>query len=407
MPDPALAPTEGYTPARILQRIQTYEDLGIHHTGWPADDATSAWLIEELAAAGVTAAADRFAFPRVEVRRAEVRVGRDRIEGVPLHDGGFTDHGGIDGELCEDDDDDVFGKIVLATSALRGLPDWTDPALGARFEELLDRGCLGLILPRGDRDRQIVLRNAHAIDRPHHLPVLQIAPRDVPALQAQIMIRGEVVLEADGERLRSNATNVLATIEGSDPSLSPLGIVTPKSGWYTCSAERGGGIAIFLALAESLGHAQRQGQLPRTVHLLASSGHELDFYGARAYARTHRANIADAAAWLHLGASIGAREPRAAAASSDDALNAVLTAALATEEIALAEHRAPGPALGGEALVISDLGTRYVSFLGGHAYFHSPSDTVANAVDADAVARWARSSLQVFNAMLELRSSDD
>ena len=83
--------TDGSDSARILERIQAFEDFGIHRTGWPADDATSQWLIDELAAAGVTSEAERFAFPRVEVRRAEVRVGSDRIEGVPLHDGGFTD----------------------------------------------------------------------------------------------------------------------------------------------------------------------------------------------------------------------------------------------------------------------------------------------------------------------------
>ena len=395
--------TTGYDPAGIESRIQAFEDLGIHRTGWPADDQTTQWLIDELAAAGVEAEAERFSFPRVEVRRAEVRVGGERIEGVPLHDGGFTDAGGIDGELCEDTDDDLFGKIVLATSMLRGTPEWAERELSTRIEELTDRGCVGLILPRGDRDGAIVLRNAARIDSPQSLPVLQIAPRDAGTLQSQIVIRGEVDLEVDGERLRSNATNVIATIEGSDPDATPIGIVTPKSGWYTCAAERGGGIAIFLALAESLGAAQPR----RTVHLLASSGHELDFYGIRSYARVHRANIAGAAAWLHLGASIGAREPRAAVAASDEELDEATTRALAAERIEPAEQRPPGPSLGGEALVVSELGSRYVSFLGGHAYFHSPNDVVAKAVDAEHVARWARASREVLGALLALEGGED
>lgn len=393
-----LALTDGYQPARIEARIQAFEDFGVHRTGWPADDQTTRWLIDELAAAGIDAESERFKFPRVEVRRAEVRVGSDRIEGVPLHDAGFTDIGGIDGEICEDTDDDPFGKIVLATSALRGSEEWADAALGDRIEELTDRGCVGLIVPRGDRDGAIVLRNAHRIESPHVLPVLQIAPRDAATLQSQIVIGGEVVLEADGERLRSNATNVLATITGSDAELAPIGIVTPKSGWFTCAAERGGGIAVFLALAESLAAEPPR----RTVHLLASSGHELDFYGIRSYARTHREHIAGAAAWLHLGASIGAREPRAAVAASDDALNALMLAAVEAEQLEPAMRRPPGPSQGGEALIISELKTRYVSFLGGHAYFHSPNDTVANAVDAEHVARWARAARAVLEGMLTL-----
>jgi hypothetical protein len=401
--DPQLPLTPGYEPARIEARIQAFEDLGIHRTGWPADDQTTQWLIDELAAAGVESESERFSFPRVEVRRAEVRVGTDRIEGVPLYDAGFTDAGGLDGEICEDTDDDPFGKIVLATSALRDAPEWADRELGNRIDEFAQRGCLGLIVPRGDRDREIVLRNAHRIESPHVLPVLQIAPRDTATLQSQIVIGGEVDFEADGDRLRSNATNVLATIEGTDPDLSPIGIVTPKSGWFTCAAERGGGIAVFLALAESLA----VNPLPRTVHLLASSGHELDFYGIRSYARTHRDHIAGAAGWLHLGASIGAREPRPAVAASDDALDELMIAAVEAQQLEPAVHRPPGPSQGGEALIISELKTRYVSFLGGHAYFHSPNDTVAKAVDADHIARWAHASRSVVDGLLTLEGEAD
>ena len=390
--------TAGYDPATIEARIQAFEDLGIHRTGWPADDQTTQWLIDELAAAGIAAEAERFQFPRVEVRRAEVRVGGDRIEGVPLHDAGFTDMGGIDGEICEDTDEDPFGKIVLATSVLRGDPAWADRQLGSRIDELTQRGCVGLIIPRGDRDGEIVLRNAHRIESPHVLPVLQIAPRHAPTLQSQIMIRGEVEFEADGERLRSNASNVIATVEGSDPDRSPIGIVTPKSGWFTCAAERGGGIAVFLALAESLGQASP----PRTVHLLASSGHELDFYGVRSYGRVHRANVTGAAAWLHLGASIGAREPRPAVSASDDELNDLMLAAVDAEALEPAERRPPAPVGGGEAQVIGEIGGRYVSFLGGHAYFHSPNDVVAKAVEAAHVARWARAARTVIEGLLAL-----
>ncbi len=398
-----LALSTGYDPARIEERIQAFEDLGIHRTGWPADDQTTQWLIDELAEAGVDAQAERFAFPRVEVARAEVRVGGERIEGVPLYDGGFTDAGGIDGELCDDTDDDPLGKIVLASSLLRDAPEWSEPELPVRIEELIDRGCVGLIVPRGDRDREIVLRDATRIDSPWLLPVLQIAPRDIGTLQSQIMIRGEVDLEINGDRLRSNATNVIATVEGVDPDAAPIGIVTPKSGWYTCAAERGGGIAIFLALAESLGAMPPR----RTVHLLASSGHELNIYGIRAYARTHRANMAAAAAWFHLGASIGAREANAVVVASDEELDHATSRALTAEQIEPVERRVPGPTAGGEVIVISELVTRYVSFIGGHPYLHSPNDVVAKAVDAEQVANWARASRHILGALLALEGEED
>jgi hypothetical protein len=80
--------TDGYSLARIESRIRHFESLGIHRTGWPADDQTSKWLIDELTAAGVTSEIERFHFPRVEYRGASLTFGGERIEGVPLYDAG-------------------------------------------------------------------------------------------------------------------------------------------------------------------------------------------------------------------------------------------------------------------------------------------------------------------------------
>ena len=77
-------------------------------------------------------------------------------------------------------------------------------------------------------------------------------------------------------------------------------ISTPSSGWFTCAGERGPGIAALLALAE-WAHAR-----PDSLHYLfvATSGHELDFLGARLF---HEAQLAPpperTQVWLHLSAS--------------------------------------------------------------------------------------------------------
>ncbi|MCA9856781.1 MAG: hypothetical protein KC458_05840, partial [Dehalococcoidia bacterium] len=57
---------------------------------------------------------------------------------------------------------------------------------------------------------------------------------------------------------------------------------------------------------------------------------------------------------------------------------------------------------GGEARNIAEGGGRYVTFLGGHRYFHSPQDTVDVAVDAENVARWGQAAWTVLQGMLDL-----
>ncbi len=391
--------TPGYSARRIEERIRAFEEMGVHRTGWPADDQASRWLLGELRRAGITAERDRFAFPRVEYRGARLTIADRQIEGVPLYDAEFTEYGGISGELCESGDADPFGKIVVAPGGT-GAAEWRGPALAQRIADLASRGAVGVVLPQGDRDGQIALRNAVHLDRPHTLPALQIAARDGRALRTTIMIGAEGILEVDGERLRSTATNVTATIAGTDPEADAIGIVTPKSGWYACAAERGGGIAIWLALAESL---IASGAPRRTVHLLASSGHELDFWGIRSYARVHRERLADAAAWLHLGASLGASEGAGPiVAASDRGLAELAAGAVAHAEIEGVTEREPGPAAGGEARILSEAGTSYVSFLGPHAYFHSAGDTFDRAVDAGLAARWALAAREVLEGLLRL-----
>jgi hypothetical protein len=392
------APTPGLGPDAIEERIRAYESFGIHRTGTPGDDRTSTWLRDVLVAVGVNADTERFAFPRVEYRNARLTWPDGSIDGTPMYDGGFTDYGGVVGDLAEDSDPDPFGKILVATSALRGDRRWTAPMAREHYEALQEQGVLGIVVPSGDPEGEVILRNAEHIKTPFDVPVLQVSARDARRLtSALVMGNLEARIEVDGERLQSYATNAIATVEGRDASLAPVVVMTPKSGWFTCAAERGGGIAIWLGLAEA---AQAAG-LDRTVHFVASSGHELHHLGLEHYLHHRRGLIREAHAWLHLGASIGARYPNARMGAADEALHTLARESLAAAGVELdsVEVFPVGEAGGGEARNIAAEGGRFVTFLGGHRYFHSPQDTVEKAVDAASVARWGAAAWSILQRM--------
>ena len=391
----------GLSPSVIEERIRAFESFGIHRTGGTGDDRTSDWLRDTLAEVGVAGELERFKFPRVEYRAARLTWPDGTIDGTPMYDGGFTDFGGIEGELCEDSDPDPFGKIVVATSALRGDRRWTAPMAREHYDALAEQGIVGVVVPSGDPEGEVILRNAEHIKTPFNIPVLQVAAKDARRLTSSLVLGGvEATLEVDGERLQSNATNVVATVAGRDESLAPVVVMTPKSGWFTCAAERGGGIAIWLALAEAVAAISPR----RSVHFVASSGHELHHQGLFHYLANRHGIVKEAAAWLHLGASIGARYPNARLGGSDEylhelAISAVRDAGVDLDSIEVSAVGDPG---GGEARNIAEGGGRYVTFLGGHRYFHSPQDTVDIAVDAENVARWGQAAWTVLQGMLEL-----
>lgn len=388
----------GLDPARIEARIRAYEGFGIHRTGWPGDDRTTEWLVAGLRAAGVAAESERFSFPRVEVQRARLTWADGGVDGEPMYDGGFTRIGGVTGDLGEDNDTEPFGKILIATSALRGDRRWTAPDARAHYLGLQQEGVLGIVVPTGDPEGEIVLRNAEHIRQPFSLPVLQVAAKEARRLSSALLFGGEATIEIDGDRLNSRATNVVAMLPGTDQAAAPLVVMTPKSGWFTCAAERGGGLTIWLALAEGLAALPAR---RRTVHFVASSGHELHHAGLEEFMKKRAALPKGAHAWLHLGASIGAKHAVARMGAADEALHALTTAALASAGVEGYEAMGVGEPGGGEARNIHQYGGRYVTFLGGHRYFHSPQDTFDKACDPASVARWGTAMWTVLTGLLD------
>ncbi len=388
----------GLDPARIEARIRAYEGFGVHRTGWPGDDKTSEWLKAELIAAGVAAETERFSFPRVEVQRARLTWADGSVDGEPMFDGGFTRIGGLTGDLGEDDDPEPFGKILIATSALKADRRWVVPDARAHYAALENEGVLGIVVPTGDPDGEIVVRNAEHIRQPFGVPVLQVASKQARQLSAALVVGGEATLEIDGDRLSSRATNVIATLPGSDEAAAPLVVMTPKSGWFSCAAERGGGLTIWLALAEGLAALPAR---RRTVHFVASSGHELHHAGLEEFMKQRPALAKGAHAWLHLGASIGAKNAAARMGAADEALHGATTAALASAGVEGYEAMGVGEPGGGEARNIAQYGGRYVTFLGGHPYFHSPQDTFDRTCDPASVARWGTAMWTVLTGLLD------
>lgn len=372
------------TIAEAERRIRAYEAMGWHRTGWEADDQAADWLIEELRAAGIEAEEQRFTAPRWHWSgNVELRIGPWSIPGEPLSDGGLTPLDGIAGGVGFVDSADLGGYDGSSIAVWRRGPEDRDRMAAGVYDDLARLEAAGVrvvVLIMGDEHGSPVLRNAERPWDPIGLPVLQVAPENA---EVGVDWSEEATVVVEGRREEVEARNVIGEIPGTDSDAAPVALITPKSGWFTCAAERGGGIAVWLAVAERIAGGERP---RRTLRLVASSGHELHHLGLEAYLQSLGSAASEVSAWLHLGASIGARRGTPAVAASDDQLMAIARSALEDNGI----ERAPFP-VGtsgyGEARNIAEIGGRYISLLGGHPYFHSPNDTYANAVDPDLLQR--------------------
>ena len=91
------------------------------------------------------------------------------------------------------------------------------------------------------------------------------------------------VLSRTQRSKNTEACNVLTRIPGRDPHAPPLVIMTPRSSWWTSTAERGGGIAAWLACVRHF--AKDPGRCD--VLFTANTGHELGHVGLAHYMARH------------------------------------------------------------------------------------------------------------------------
>ena len=144
--------------------------------------------------------------------------------------------------------------------------------------------------------------------------------------------------------------------------------MTPRSGWWNCASERGGGLACWLEIMR----ATRDAKPVRDVLFVASSGHELGHLGIASFIGRRPGLVLAAKAWIHLGANIGAAQgPGNTLQASDDEIESML-AEVATRAGLRIDRRLPrGGVPRGEAENVHRGGGRYISIIGSNDLFHN------------------------------------
>jgi len=362
---------------RIRQMIRSFEEQGIHRTGTDVDRISGDWLMTQVREAGLEPAREMFSLSRIDPVDASVAASGRRIEGLPLFDGGFTSPDGVRGRVG-----------LLGSEAEIGLAEAAPNMAGAgalRDARRQNRHRAIVLVTRGGR-QGLCPNNAESFLQPFGPPVVQVSSTEKGWLDDLARSGSEAVVVAQIKRTPAEAFNVIASIPGSDPSLPPLVIMTPRSGWWTCASERGGGIVCWLEVMRAL-HRTKPA---REILFVASSGHELGQHGIEIYAERRPSLIKHSRAWIHFGANIGAaQDPGNTVQASDDEMETLLAKPMLAAGLGI-ERRVPrGTVPGGEAGVVHRGGGRYMSLIGRNALFHNPGDRGPDAVDISMIARFA------------------
>ena len=353
--------------------VREFDSQGWHRTATETDEASGRWLLDRLKAAGAPGRAVPFPFSRVDLDESFIRVGETTIASVPLMDSCLPPSGtAIRGTFGTAENP---GNIVLIRLGAHGM--------AAELEATRSTNQEAVVACVAGAEGGASLLNAWRYDAPTGPPIIQVPDAAWATLEAAQRAGTELEIHCGAKRTETQASNVRADIPGTNRSLAPLIVLTPRSGWWHCAGERGGGLAILLELVRLV----RDAQFGRDVIFLANTGHELGFLGAKRYFAAEPDLARRAKATIHLGANIGAAGAPLMIRSSDEALLEVARIApslkiLPTEpEFAVSENPV------GEAAVVHSHGGRFISLVGpGFSLFHSTLDRWPDAIAPTAIA---------------------
>jgi hypothetical protein len=372
---------------RIGALIRAYENQGFHRTGTDVDRISGDWLANAVRELGLEPAREEFPLNRVDPVAASLTVNDHTIEGLPLFDGAFTDPAGIAGPLGNLNSDAMIGLAEMPPNAAEA------GALGEARRQ--NRHQAIVAITRGTRPG-FCPSNADSFLRPFGPPVLQVGGDEAPLLADCARVGAKVLLTAHVERTQAQAFNVTTLVSGANKSLPPLVVMTPRSGWWWCASERGGGLACWLEIMR----ATRDAKPVRDVLFVASSGHELGHLGLDNYIVRRPGLVPAAKAWIHLGANIGAAQgPANNLQASDDEMESMMTAAMTRPGLRIDRRLPRGAVPRGEAENVHRGGGRYISIIGSNDLFHNPSDRGADTVDLNVIERFATTFAKVATSL--------
>jgi hypothetical protein len=367
---------------RLGSTIEAYDSQGIHRSGTRVDCRSAEWLIDCARHLNVEATMEPFALNRVDPQPSFLEVADRRIEGVPLFDAAFTDANGVRGRLgALGSDAEIAVGETPPFALMEPHKELRDAVAAARTS----RHKAVVLLTRGSKPGLFLL-NALSFRSPCGPPMLQVSSEQSEWLREQAAARTEATVVATATRTNTRAWNVTAKIAGNDPALPPLVIMTPRSGWFQCASERGGGLACWLEAMRVLASARPE----RDCLFLACSGHELGFLGIDAYLNTRPELIKRAHMWIHFGANIGAPRQINLIHASDNMTESWAAAAMQKEGLAVGATAARGSVPRGEAGTLHRGGGRYVAVVCGTDVFHNAADRWPDAVDLTSLGRYAK-----------------
>ena len=294
-------------PDAIAADLATYIGFGNKQSGGAGDSACGDWLAAELDRAGFAVETLPISVPWFEGEGCEIVMGETR---APLHPQPIvisTPGGGVTGPLVRVDAHGKADAPLAGAIALVDLPygRWSSALakpVRAPVDAAFAGGAQAVVIVTNGPTGQVIALNADGRAPMFEGPVGLLAPAEAAPFLDAAMRREPARVTLTGRGGRRAAFNLIGRLDRGKGRW--ITVSTPRSGWFGCAGERGGGIAAWLDLARAAPEL-----LPdHDLFFLCNSGHEYENLGADQALKAAAPKPAETHFWLHLGANVAARD---------------------------------------------------------------------------------------------------
>ncbi len=293
--------------AGVGEDLRRYIGFGGKQAGGDGDNGCGAWLEAELRRLGFAVARQAIAVPWFEASRCRLTCGE---ESAPVWAQPIvipTPDGGISGPIVRIDAAGHAAAPLAGSIGLVDLPTgrWStilSPEIRRPIEAAFAGGARAAVAVTNGPTGKLIALNADGRRPLFAGPVALLAPEAARPFLAAAARGARATLHLTGRGGRRPAFNLIGRLDRGRGRW--LVVSTPRSGWFGCAGERGGGIAAWLDLARWTSASVRDFDLA----FIANSGHEYSNLGAEEMLREAAPRPAETVYWLHLGANLAARD---------------------------------------------------------------------------------------------------
>ena len=305
---PTAAQATGTTkPNSIAGDLTRYIGFGSKQSGSDGDATCGHWLAGELEDAGFAVEKPVISVPYFDQAKCEIAINGARASLWPQPIVIPTLASGVSGPLVRVDgagraDVPLYGAIALVDLPYGRWSSAFSKSVRKPVDAAFAGGAKAAVVVTNGPSGKVIALNADGRAPMFAGPVGLLAPTDAAEFLSAAMTHDRASVTLTGQAGHRPAFNVIGRMDRQKGKW--IVVSTPRSGWYGCAAERGGGIAAWLDLARNIPKL-----LPdHDIAFLCNSGHEYENLGAEESLKATAPKPDETHFWLHLGANLAARD---------------------------------------------------------------------------------------------------